>query len=147
MTRPRSTVSSTQVACSYTYTGSNFRTEFSSQSPQLGDVEVGDELAYVPKHLVTGNLGVGGAIWGVFGSAVYVGQMRDTAGQGDIPDEERIPRHYVIDLSGHVSPIERLTLYFTIHNLTNNAYMVSRRPFGARPGIPFQLMGGIKVQF
>src|SRR5690606_39691683 len=59
-----------------------------------------------------------------------VGDMRDVPGQGRIPTAERIPRHYTIDLTGQVAPTKRALVYLTIQNLTNNAYMVSRRPFG-----------------
>jgi Fe(3+) dicitrate transport protein len=31
-----------------------------------------------------------------------------------------------------------------IDNLGDNEYIVSRRPFGARPGLPFQVIGGFK---
>jgi Fe(3+) dicitrate transport protein len=132
---------------SYTYTGSNFRNSFTSASPQLSDVTRGDELPYVPEHLGSLGLGVGGRLWGLFPSATYVGQMRDVAGRGAIPVEERIPRHYVVDLAGQVMPTKRTVLYLNFHNLTNNRYMVSRRPFGARPGMPFQLMAGFKYSF
>jgi hypothetical protein len=34
-----------------------------------------------------------------------------------------------------------------MQNLLNTPYMVSRRPFGARPGMPLQLMVGFKYHF
>ena len=131
----------------YTFTGSNFRTAFTSQNPQLADVTVGDSLPYVPEHLASFGLGGGGKIWGLFLSGSYVGEMRDEAGQGSIAPAERIPWYYVLDLSGQIAPTQRSLVYFTIQNLTDNTYMVSRRPFGARPGMPFQLMVGFKYQF
>ena len=37
-----------------------------------------------------------------------------------------------------------VTLFVTVQNLTNQAYIAARRPAGARPGLPRMLMGGIK---
>ncbi|MCX4242477.1 TonB-dependent receptor domain-containing protein [Paraliomyxa miuraensis] len=136
-----------EASANYTYTGSSFRSAFTSQNPQIADVEEGDALPYVPVHLASLGLAGGGAIWGLSATGVYVGQMRDVAGQGTIPDAERINRYYSVDLSAQVSPTERSIVYLTIQNLTNNAYMVSRRPFGARPGMPSQLMVGLKLHF
>ena len=136
-----------EASATYTYTGSNFRSSFESDNPRLGMVEVGDALPYVPVHLLAGGVGVGGRLWGVFGSVNYLSDMRDVAGQGPIPAAERIPQQYAVDLATQVHPTKRTTIYLNIQNLTNNRYLVSRRPFGARPGMPFQLMAGFKYHF
>jgi Fe(3+) dicitrate transport protein len=131
----------------YTYTGSYFLREFSSDSPILGDVAVGDALPYVPVHLAGAGLSGGGRIWGVDADASFVGDMRDRPGQGPIPGEERIPWHLVVDVGGRVQIGDHVTVYATAQNLADTAYMVSRRPFGARPGRPFQFMIGLKYAF
>ena len=136
-----------EASISYTYTGSHFRSSFSSVAPTLGDVQRGDELAYVPEHSGAATVGVGGEKWGIFPSVSVVGEMRDAAGQGRITAQERIPAYYVVDLNGQVMPTRMTTLYLSVQNLTNNEYLVARRPFGARPGMPFQLMAGFKVHF
>ena len=41
---------------------------------------------------------------------------------------------------------EKLRVFASIQNLTNNAYIVARRPAGARPGLPRTLMAGIKLR-
>jgi Fe(3+) dicitrate transport protein len=131
----------------YTYTGSRFRTSFTSDGPQIGDVERGDELPYVPEHLAAIDLGGGGRIWGLHLSGAYVGQMRDVAGRGEISDAELIPRYFVLDATGDVWPTPRVRIYLTVQNLLDRKYMVSRRPFGARPGMPLQLAAGLKYHF
>jgi Fe(3+) dicitrate transport protein len=136
-----------EASASYTYTGSRFLSTFSSEGPQLGDVARGDALPYVPEHLAAAGVGGGGRMWGASASGTFVGQMRDSPGQVRIRAHERIPRHYVLDLAAHFAPTERARVYFTLQNFTNNAYIVSRRPYGARPGMPIQLMVGFKYQF
>ena len=73
--------------------------------------------------------------------------MRNTAGQGIIKGTDRIEENLVVDLAGSVRIIEGGHVYFTIKNLTQSKYMVSRRPFGARPGRPFQAQIGFKMLF
>ncbi len=136
-----------ESSASYTFTDSSFRTTFTSGDPLLRDVERGDRLPYVPRHLAALHLGTGGAIWGVHVTGSYVGEMRDVAGQGRIPTHERIHRRFVADVGGRVSVTKHASLYFNINNVANTAYMVSRRPFGARPGMPLQLMVGFKYEF
>lgn len=131
---------------SYTYTGSQFRTSFASADPLLSDVQRGDAVPYLPQHIAALALGIGGRIWTTEFSGAYVGEMRDVAGQGDILGDERIPRYFILDFNTHVSVTRRATLYLTINNLLNTPYMVSQRPYGARPGMPLQLMGGFKYE-
>lgn len=129
----------------YTYTHSEFRSTFSSASPVFGDVEEGDELPYLPEHLGTANIGLVGENWDVTLSMRYVGTMRDVAGQGPIPENEKIPSAFVADLAMGWNPVEWARLYVTIANAFDNEYIVSRRPFGARPGLPLMIAGGFKV--
>ena len=136
-----------EIGVSYTYTESSFRTSFTSNSPALGEVERGDQLPYVPVHLTSINVGGGGKICGIYPSVSIVSDMRDLPGQGAIPEGELIPLHYVVDLSGQVMPSKRTTVYLQVRNLTNNQYLVSMRPYGLRPGLPFQMMAGFKYHF
>ena len=76
-----------------------------------------------------------------------IGEMRDTAGSGPIPDGEGSDRYAVVDVAGGYRPTDRDTIYLKIDNLTNNSFVVGRRPFGARPGLPFRLMVGYKHHF
>jgi Fe(3+) dicitrate transport protein len=137
----------TEVAGSYTFTWSRFRTSFLSSHPQLGDVTRGDELPYVPKHQASLQLGLGGRIWAVNAMGGYVGKMRDTSGQGKIPADEVIGDQLVFDLSGRVWATKRASFYTTFNNVTASRYMISRRPFGARPGRPFSFMVGFTYEF
>ena len=131
----------------YTWTGSSFRSSFVSGFPQFGAVEKGDSLPYVPEHQVAGSIGFEHPFGSFEVSARGQGAMRDMAGQGTIADDERIDAYYVIDLAVDVTPTEFLTLYGTVNNVTNNAYAVSRRPFGLRPGRPIYGMVGAKLRF
>ena len=128
----------------YTYTGSRFREDFRSNFSQFGDVEAGDQLPYVPVHLFSLEAGAGGRIWDVSARLGYTGEMRDVAGQGEIPAEELIDGFLIMDLSAEVRVRSRLRFYGLLNNATNNVYATSRRPFGIRPGAPLTFIFGAK---
>jgi Fe(3+) dicitrate transport protein len=44
-------------------------------------------------------------------------------------------------------PAEHVELYLTGKNLLDSVYLVSRRPFGARPGAPLWVQAGVKVDY
>jgi len=104
-------------------------------------------LPYVPEHQVNFSVGLERGSFGVSTSLTYVGEMREVAGQGSIPEHERIDDYLVADLDVYWDVTDRGRLYLGIDNLDDEEYIVSRRPYGARPGLPFQVMGGIKYQF
>ena len=84
-------------------------------------------------------------------SGTFVDSMREIAGREDIAEERDAGKatdaYFLLDLSLSAKPISWLTLYVNGRNLTNQAYIVSRRPFGARPGAPLSVQGGAKVEF
>lgn len=132
---------------SYTVTGSRFATTFVSGFPQFGLVEAGDALPYVPEHQGAAGVGFSHPFGNVDLVAKAQSAMRDAAGQGAIPENEVIPAYVVLDLSADVWVSQYVRLYVTVSNLTNAKYLVSRRPFGARPGRPFHGMVGAKLRF
>ena len=134
-----------EVGAGYTYTGSRFTSQFTSDFPQWDDVEEGDELPYVPNHQIDGMASFGGRRWSVHASPGYTSAMRDTAGQGDIRDAERIDGYFLLDVGGEVRVLDRFRIYTQVNNATNNAYIASYRPFGIRPGAPLTFMLGIKA--
>ena len=70
--------------------------------------------------------------------------MRNIAGSGEIPTKDLIGDQFVVDLAGSYEVITNASVYFTIKNLFDNAYLISKRPFGARPGHPFNIVAGAK---
>ncbi len=134
-----------EVGGRYTFTGSRFGRSFSSEFPQWGEVQRGDQLPYVPQHLLGGTVGMGGRWWDISASPSYQSVMRDVAGQGPIPTSERIDGFFVLDVSAEVRAMQRFRIYTQVGNATNTAYVASRRPFGIRPGAPLTFMLGVKA--
>lgn len=132
---------------SYTFTDARFLTDFQSADPIFGNVRAGDELPYVPAHQLTASIGVEMKKWGVNLSGTYTGKMREVAGQGDIPEGYATDDFFLLDASANVRILRWLTLYGVGRNLLDAAYIVSRRPYGARPGAPRWIQIGAKAEF
>ncbi len=133
-------------SASYTYTYARFRTSFVSGFPQWGTVRAGDALPYVPPHILSVSAGTGGRIWEVSATGRYQSAMRDVAGQGPIPEVERIDGFFVLDLAAEVRALDRLRFYGLLQNATANRYVASLRPMGARPGAPLTFILGVKIR-
>jgi Fe(3+) dicitrate transport protein len=134
------------VQASYTFTKSKFKTSFSSENPQFGDVEQGDELPYVPNHQGNVTVGLASPRAGINASAILVGKMRNIAGQGEIPDNQLIKSYMIFDSLAYVNLFREGQLYVKMDNIFNSPYMVSRQPFGARPGRGRWVQIGFKVE-
>lgn len=132
------------VRVSYTFTDTSFRSTFSSADPQLGDVERGDKVPYVPMHqasILTGLVFDRGISFNVQGT--YVGAMREEASQGD--GGRRTGAQWLLDLAASWRVLPRLTLTARAENVLAQQPVVSRRPWGARPLAPFHAQVGVRV--
>jgi Fe(3+) dicitrate transport protein len=135
------------VSFAYTLTGTALLNAFNSADPQLGDVEVGDELPYVPAHQL--NLAAGIEVWkfGVNAQFNLVSPMREEAGQGPMVPGKSTDWQATLDVVANVQITDWLELYFNARNLTDQHALVSRRPFGARPNAPRTFLGGFKIRY
>ena len=83
----------------------------------------------------------------VFGvDANYGARMRTVAGQGPIPEGQGTDAHFVVNVFGELDVTEDVRVFASVQNLTDAAYIVARRPAGARPGLPRTVMAGIKLR-
>jgi Fe(3+) dicitrate transport protein len=138
---------SLNLRATYTLTLSRFLSAFESENPQFGSVKAGAELPAVPVHQAAATVTVRGARWSAAVSTSFVGDMRETAGQGRIAEADRVPARAVVDLAASWKPTQPGEIFFAIENLLNTPYLASRRPFGARPGRPFFVQLGYKHHF
>ncbi|WP_440053172.1 TonB-dependent receptor family protein [Pseudoalteromonas sp. T1lg65] len=135
----------------YTYTKGEFQNERYTTFAQWGYVKDGDDLPYLPNHQVTFNVGLAANDWKVNLSVKYVGSMPETAGRSDeyelILEGEKVPSSTIVDISGSYELGRYGQLYAKVDNLFDDVEIVSRRPYGARPGKPRQFSVGYKYQF
>lgn len=135
------------VALTYTYTAAEFREAFVSSDPQFGNVQPGFELPYIPPHRANASVGLEQLAWAVTLSATYTDRMRDQAGKGSFGKDEGSDAYAVIDLAGHYRFTPHWSLEGRVDNLLDNEYVVSRRPYGARPGKPISAQLGVTYTY
>ncbi|OZC04154.1 TonB-dependent receptor [Rubricoccus marinus] len=136
----------------YTYTEARFATSFESEFEGWGDVETGDALPYLAPHRLFVELAAERGPLAASVALTSSSAMRATAGQGDIPAEERIGGATVVDASLEWSAFRtrsgrELSLFARGQNLTDAVYVAARRPAGLRPGLPRTFGIGIRGQF
>ena len=135
------------IKIAYTHTQSEFQTTFDSTFSQWGDVTVGDELPYLPENQFNLQLGVAGDNWQVDLAYKYISEMSEAAGTGVELEGSYTGTINQFDLAAWYQVNSSLRIYSKLDNLTDQAEIVSRRPFGARPGKPRQFIIGAKYAF
>ncbi len=131
----------------YTYTDAEFRNSFESEFEGWGVVTEGDNLPYLAKNQFSLSAGLESDKLRVNLSTKYMDEMRTVAGHGDILPGFKTDQSLVFDLSTEYSISREVSLFGSIKNLTDQSYIVSRRPAGLRPGMPRSFTIGMKAQF
>jgi len=135
------------LLASYTFTQSEFLTTFSSEDPIYGNVRRGYELPYVPQHQASFSAGLEHRRAGGNVAMNYVAKMREEAGDEPIDEALHTDAQVTFDLSAYVRLLDNVVLYMNVRNLFDERYIVSRRPYGARPNAPRWAQVGLKVTF
>lgn len=133
------------VRVAYTWTTAEFETAFESDFEPWGEVEAGDELPYLPDHQLSASVGVERGSWDGRLSLQASSAMRTVAGQGPIPEGEGTDAFAVWSATVGYAVAPWAELEVGIENLTDERYVVARRPAGARPGLPRTFQAGIRI--
>jgi Fe(3+) dicitrate transport protein len=136
------------VTLAYTRTQAQFLQSFDSADPLWGQVEKGDFIPNVPKHTMRASAGVEGE---PAGGAVAVTSVGKT-GDGETGSDGDLRRLYtdaqtLVDATAWAKIWGPLKIYGTVQNLLDSVYVVSHRPFGARPNAPRWIHVGLKAAF
>ena len=135
------------IKLAYTHTQSEFQTDFNSSFSQWGDVKKGDELPYLPEHQVSLTLALESELWQLGLMTKYVSAMLEAAGENTELEGYETDEILQLDFSASYWINNQTKAYFKVDNLTDEQNLVSRRPFGARPGKPRQMTLGVKYKF
>ncbi len=131
----------------YTFTQTELKSNFSSGVEAWGNVTVGDEIPYIPKHVFSASLGLENNNFKAYLNARYNGAFRTKSGQGTLVENAKINSFLVFDFASSYQINKYLTFNAQILNVLNNKYAVARVPAGLRPGMPFAINTGVTVQF
>ncbi|MEM6512934.1 MAG: TonB-dependent receptor [Pseudomonadota bacterium] len=110
----------------------------------FGEVTAGDPLPYIPEFQAYISAGLERDQWGVYASINHVDEACVRASCGEF---EQIDASTLLDLSGQYRFSESLTFTAAVENLTDEADIVGRTPYGARPNKSRTAMIGIRIGF
>jgi Fe(3+) dicitrate transport protein len=135
------------VQLAYGFTRTRLASTFVSEDPQLGSVQAGDELPYVPHHQGALSAAAETARVGVSLGVSYTSRMREQAGQGPYPQDFSTDAAFVMEVGVRAYVWTHTHAYLHLRNLTDAEDIASRRPYGARPLSPRWLQLGVKSAF
>ena len=131
----------------YTYTESAFQTSFLSQFEQWGLVRRGDELPYLPEHIGRAGARLSHGPWEVSAAVRGQAQMREEPGYEALDKGLHADGFLVLDLALSRRIGAGTLVQLMVSNATDEAAIVSHRPFGARPNRPRTLAARVKHAF
>lgn len=135
------------VRLAYTLTRAEFKNSFRSDYEPWGVVTAGDELPYIPKHMIAAGAGMQLRRTGLFVNARYMSMMRNEAGSGAIDPLKSTDARLIFDASAEYRFTQANTVFLEVLNLTDRVYRAARRPAGLRPGLPRTILTGIRTDF
>lgn len=133
------------VRVTYTFTHTEFRNGFQSQFGPWGNVQIGDELPYVPRHQLYASVDADHGAWRARLEGFYVGRMRTLAGQGPHVPIDSTDAYFVVNISGEYELPKGARLFASVQNVGDSTYIVARHPAGVRPGLPRLAQVGLKI--
>jgi Fe(3+) dicitrate transport protein len=135
------------LTIAYTYTDAKFQNNFDSDFEGWGEVAAGDQFPYMANNQFSFILGLEHRKFSINLSGRYMDEMRTAPGQGDIPSNEKTDSYFVIDASASYNLHKNMAFFANATNLTDQVYVVARRPAGLRPGMSRAFNVGIKANF
>jgi Fe(3+) dicitrate transport protein len=133
------------IMAAYTYTRTELLEANDLQDPTLRNAVAGDELPYVPRHLAAATVAFETPRASLAVAGSYISAMREQAGQGPAtPTEPLTDPSLIFDVTAKVAITQSGQFYLNVRNVFDEADIVSRRPFGARPVAPRWVQVGLK---
>lgn len=146
-TEPRLGAWSFPATLAYTLTRGEFLTSFDSKDPIFGQVTAGDQVPYLPDHQLNATVAVEERRVGASAAVTYVSRMREIAGGGAVDETLATDEQIWADLGAYYRPLPWLEIYANLRNAFDGQFIVSRRPYGARPNAPRWFQMGVKAKF
>ncbi len=140
--------SSVQIPVQFnmTFLNAEFRNTFASQTAEwgVGTVRSGDPLPYIPQIQYTLSIGTTYKKFTQEMAFIYQGNSFDQSAR---ENRLEIPAFGIVDWTGKYNMNKKTQIFARIDNLLARDYLVSYKPFGARPGKPQSFMAGLSYSF
>jgi Fe(3+) dicitrate transport protein len=151
-----STKWSLPLSIAYTYNEAKFMQTFVNAGGDwgTGTITKGEFIPFITPQLLSLSLGLESEKMNITLVSRYVGNTRIKTGNpteiiasstAKYNDVNTIEEYWVVDLSGNYRLSKFISLFSTINNALNNRYIVANLPQGFRPGMPFSVNFGAKI--
>lgn len=130
------------VSLSYTYTDSEFETDFNSGI--FGPVSQGDHMPYVPKHQFSLQTGLFADNYSLAARASYVSDAHASLNEDGL---DAIDSRTIVDLSAKYNVAPQHLVYLNIDNVLDKTYVANRANGGIQPGKPRSITLGYRYDF
>ncbi|QPK62022.1 TonB-dependent receptor [Methylomonas sp. LL1] len=116
----------------------------------------GNKVPYIPEYALSFGSGLHFQKWGVEVAANYVGETFTSANNTDqqlngvgAPDSRfgKTDEYVIMDVSAYYKVAKGVKVLGGVQNASNEQYIVSRQPYGPRPGMPLFAYGGFELDF
>ena len=108
----------------------------------FGVVSNGDRIPYISKHKLSSTISLQTIKFQLHINANYNGKF-STIADGSV----EIPSYFTLDASLMYKLTNAVTFKSRILNILDESYAVSRAPAGLRPGHPFGVYAGLRLNF
>ena len=135
------------VRASYTYTQAVFTQAFESEFDPWGVVEEGDALPYLAPHQFSVAASWEAPKWSFDLNLRGMSAMRTSASQGALNPAQSTDAMAVLDAGLRFQAQGHLEWFAGITNVFDDTYVVARRPYGLRPGMPRAFRAGATIAF
>ncbi len=143
---------------SFTYTDTEQMNDASSTDAEsiFSYGEKGNKLPYIPDFALSFGSGIHFNRWGVDVAANYVSatfssanNTNDQINGAGTPDARfgKTDEYVTVDLSAYYKATDGIKIVAGIQNMGDEEYLVSRQPYGPRPGMPLFAYGGFELDF
>lgn len=151
-----STKWSLPLSIAYTYNDAKFMQTFVNAGGDwgTGTITKGEFIPFITPQLLSLSLGLESEKMNITLVSRYVGNTRIKTGNpteiiasstAKYNDVNTIGEYWVVDISGNYRLTKFISLFSTINNALNNRYVVANLPQGFRPGMPFSVNFGAKI--
>ncbi|MGZ0080344.1 TonB-dependent receptor family protein [Methylomonas sp. YC3] len=119
----------------------------------------GNKVPYIPEYTLNFGSGLHFQSWGMEVSANYVSETFTSANNteqqldGNTPVARKDSRfgvtdeYVIMDVSAYYKVAKGVKVLGGVQNASNEEYVVSRQPYGPRPGMPLFAYGGFELDF
>ncbi len=116
----------------------------------------GNKVPYIPEFALSFGTGLHFQQWGVEVAANYVSSSFTSASNTEqqvngagVPDARfgTTDEYAIMDVSAYYKVAKGVKILGGVQNASNEEYIVSRQPYGPRPGMPLFAYGGFELDF